>query len=135
MHKHISFGAIEYAEPESKPQDTYFKLSNIQVKESGSQEQDPASGQNFAVDEPFVVLGVTKQVTAEVEAEDNDRNSDKNKQEMQYIGVGKSCAVWIEGLGLVKDFMASDDLNECVEALLMKRPKAAPQLATSVQMR
>jgi hypothetical protein len=29
--------------------------------------------------------------------------------------------VFVEGLGLVDDFMVSDDLNECVEALLFKR--------------
>lgn len=31
--------------------------------------------------------------------------------------------VHLEGIGLIDDFMASDDLNECVEALLHKRPK------------
>jgi hypothetical protein len=34
-------------------------------------------------------------------------------------------AVFIQGLGVISDFMASDDLNECVEALLEKRSKAA----------
>jgi len=33
-------------------------------------------------------------------------------------------AVFISGLGLVDNFMASDDLNECVEALLQKRMKS-----------
>ena len=40
-----------------------------------------------------------------------------------FEGVGKNRRVYIEGLGIVNDFMASDDLNECVEALLLKRPK------------
>lgn len=33
----------------------------------------------------------------------------------------------VPGLGLIDDFMASDDLNECVSALLKKRSKAALQ--------
>ena len=34
-------------------------------------------------------------------------------------------AVFISGLGIIDDYMASDDLNECVDALLQKRSKAA----------
>ena len=34
-------------------------------------------------------------------------------------------AVYISGLGVIDDYMASDDLNECVDALLLKRSKAA----------
>lgn len=40
-----------------------------------------------------------------------------------FEGVGKNRRVYIEDLGMVDNFMASDDLNECVEALLLKRPK------------
>lgn len=40
-----------------------------------------------------------------------------------FEGVGKNRRVYIEDLGIVDNFMASDDLNECVEALLLKRPK------------
>ena len=36
-------------------------------------------------------------------------------------------AVLVPGLGIIDDFMASDDLNECVDALLQKRSKAALQ--------
>ena len=36
-------------------------------------------------------------------------------------------AVYIAGLGIIDDYMASDDLNECVDALLQKRSKAAFQ--------
>lgn len=34
-------------------------------------------------------------------------------------------AVFINGLGIIDDYMASEDLNECVDALLLKRSKAA----------
>ena len=34
-------------------------------------------------------------------------------------------AVYIAGLGIIDDYMASDNLNECVDALLQKRSKAA----------
>lgn len=34
-------------------------------------------------------------------------------------------AVYIAGLGVIDDYMASEDLNECVDALLQKRSKAA----------
>ena len=37
---------------------------------------------------------------------------------------GSSRAVFVEGLGLVCDFMPSDDLNECVDALMQKKSKA-----------
>lgn len=33
-------------------------------------------------------------------------------------------AIFIEGVGLVTDFMPSDDLNECVETLLQRKSKA-----------
>ena len=34
-------------------------------------------------------------------------------------------AVFVTGLGIIDDYMASEDLNECVDALLLKRSKAA----------
>ena len=34
-------------------------------------------------------------------------------------------AVFVHGLGVIDDYMASEDLNECVDALLLKRSKAA----------
>lgn len=37
----------------------------------------------------------------------------------------KKHAVYISGLGVLDDYMASEDLNECVDALLLKRSKAA----------
>jgi len=33
-------------------------------------------------------------------------------------GIDSKCAVFIPGLGVIDDFMASEDLNECVDALL-----------------
>lgn len=36
---------------------------------------------------------------------------------------GSKRAVFVPGLGMVDDFMVSDNLNECVDALLQKRPK------------
>lgn len=38
--------------------------------------------------------------------------------------------VHLEDIGLIDDFMASDDLNECVEALLHKRPKHSTAIGT-----
>ena len=40
-----------------------------------------------------------------------------------FEGLGKNRRVFIEGLGIVDNFLASDDLNICVEALLHKRSK------------
>lgn len=37
---------------------------------------------------------------------------------------GNTCAVF-QGLGIIDDYMASDNLNECVDALLEKKSKAA----------
>ena len=42
-------------------------------------------------------------------------------------GAENKHAVYIPGLGIIDDYMASDDLNECVDALLQKRSKAAFQ--------
>jgi hypothetical protein len=42
-----------------------------------------------------------------------------------FEGQGKNRRVFIEGLGIVDNFLASDDLNICVEALLHKRSKNA----------
>lgn len=38
---------------------------------------------------------------------------------------GNPRAVFVNGLGIIDDYMASEDLNECVDALLLKRSKAA----------
>lgn len=40
-----------------------------------------------------------------------------------FEGYGKHRRVFIEELGIIDNFMASDDLNICVEALLHKRVK------------
>ena len=40
-------------------------------------------------------------------------------------GAENKHAVFIPGLGIIDDYMASEDLNECVDALLQKRSKAA----------
>ena len=42
-----------------------------------------------------------------------------------FEGQGKNRRVYIEGLGVVDNFLASDELNICVEALLHKRSKNA----------
>ena len=34
-------------------------------------------------------------------------------------------AVFVAGLGVIDDYMASEDLNVCVDTLLQKRSKAA----------
>ena len=34
-------------------------------------------------------------------------------------------AVFAKGIGIIDDYMASENLNECVDALLLKRSKAA----------
>lgn len=41
------------------------------------------------------------------------------------ISVNNHRAVFVNGLGIIDDYMASEDLNECVDALLLKRSKAA----------
>ncbi len=40
-------------------------------------------------------------------------------------GIDNKRAVFIPGIGIIDDYMASEDLNECVDALLQKRSKAA----------
>ena len=53
------------------------------------------------------------------------QSSDLNKANFDIdLGTNKR-AVFISGLGIIDDYMASDDLNECVDALLQKRSKAA----------
>ena len=42
-------------------------------------------------------------------------------------GGRNSRAVHIPGLGIIDDYMASENLNECVDALLEKKSKAAFQ--------
>lgn len=47
-------------------------------------------------------------------------------QKVKYnVVANNSRAVYIPGLGVIDDYMASEDLNECVDALLLKRSKAA----------
>ena len=38
---------------------------------------------------------------------------------------GQKCAVFYNNLGVIDDYMFSDNLNECVDALLEKKSKAA----------
>lgn len=40
-----------------------------------------------------------------------------------FEGYGKKRCVFLEDIGVIDNFMASDDLNICVEALLHKRVK------------
>jgi hypothetical protein len=49
--------------------------------------------------------------------------SSKKKSIGAFEGYGRHRSVYIEDLGMIDDFMASDDLNICVEALLHKRQK------------
>ena len=49
------------------------------------------------------------------------------KVSYEIDGVDNKRAVFIPGLGIIDDYMASEDLNECVDALLQKRSKAAFQ--------
>jgi hypothetical protein len=36
-----------------------------------------------------------------------------------------SVAVFANGIGIIDDYMASENLNECVDALLVRKSKAA----------
>jgi len=48
---------------------------------------------------------------------------------------GQKCAVFHNGLGVIDDYMFSDNLNECVDALLEKKSKAAfHQHAAALEM-
>ena len=48
---------------------------------------------------------------------------------------GQKCAVFHKGLGVIDDYMFSNDLNECVDALLEKKSKAAfHQHAAALEM-
>lgn len=49
------------------------------------------------------------------------------KVSYQVDGVDNKRAVFIPGIGIIDDYMASENLNECVDALLQKRSKAAFQ--------
>lgn len=44
---------------------------------------------------------------------------------------GTKKTVHVPGIGWVDDFMISDNLNECVDALLQKRPKPTKEVANS----
>jgi len=41
------------------------------------------------------------------------------------VGAKNKNVVFIPGIGTIDDYMASENLNECVDALLEKRSKAA----------
>lgn len=58
-----------------------------------------------------------------------EKASRKNSGDIRPKGMaavetgGTKRAVYVPGHGMVDDFMISDNLNECVDALLQKRPK------------
>ena len=54
-----------------------------------------------------------------------EQESELKQATYNVEGTGNKRAVHIPGLGIIDDYMASDDLNECVDALLQKRSKAA----------
>lgn len=56
-----------------------------------------------------------------------EQESELMKVSYNVEGAENKHAVYIPGLGIIDDYMASDDLNECVDALLQKRSKAAFQ--------
>ena len=53
--------------------------------------------------------------------------------ELVFEGSGQKRTVRVPGLGQVTDFMPSDDLNECVAALVFKKPALAQDTATFVR--
>lgn len=77
-------------------------------------------------DSPPTLLVQSKLIPKVVEVETNimDEKSPLFPESNKLAeGTGKNLKVYVEGLGYVENFLASDDLNECVEALLKKRPK------------
>ena len=40
-----------------------------------------------------------------------------------FRGKGKNCTAFFEDIGLVDNFVVSDDLNECVADILLKKNK------------
>lgn len=40
-----------------------------------------------------------------------------------FSGKGKNCTAFFEDIGRVDNFVASDDLNECVADILLKKNK------------
>lgn len=59
----------------------------------------------------------------ESSSESNANPNENSKKELIFEGTGKDRKVYLDDVGLIENFMASDDLNECVEALLHKRIK------------
>lgn len=56
-----------------------------------------------------------------------EQESELTKVTYNVKGGRNSRAVHIPGLGIIDDYMASENLNECVDALLEKKSKAAFQ--------
>ena len=56
---------------------------------------------------------------------EEEANSEPKEEDGDLIfqGTGKNRRVWVVEIGLVENFMPSDDLNEVVESLLHKRAK------------
>jgi hypothetical protein len=53
-----------------------------------------------------------------------EQESELTKVKYNIIADNRT-AVFSEGIGIIDDYMASDDLNECVDAILLKKSKAA----------
>jgi hypothetical protein len=51
------------------------------------------------------------------------RKANRDEGAPVILGAGKETIAIIEGLGIVSNFMASDDLNECVDAALEKHDR------------
>ena len=54
-----------------------------------------------------------------------EQESELTKVTYNVKGGRNSRAVHIPGIGIIDDYMASENLNECVDALLEKKSKAA----------
>jgi len=63
-----------------------------------------------------------------------EQESELNKVSYSMVN-GQKCAVFHNDLGVIDDYMFSDNLNECVDALLEKKSKAAfHQHAAALEM-
>ena len=74
---------------------------------------------------------VAQEKTSEHKEEEANSEPKEEDGDLIFQGTGKNRRVWVVEIGLVDNFMPSDDLNEVVESLLHKRAKTPGEDALS----
>ena len=97
---------------------------------SAKKEQEKSDSPSKVADQPNPVLPPSPAKETSSEHKEASQSPEREVDgELVFQGQGKRRKVWVPEIGLVENFMPSDDLNVVVESLLHKRAKMTDSMS------